>query len=67
MGRMLAQTYRLPDYILVDFVVTLTLNFQVQIRNLLYLSQKWSDFFSIQILYCINNLQSQEDGAIMTE
>ena len=21
----------------------------------------------IQILYCINNLQSQEDGAIMTE
>ena len=21
----------------------------------------------VQILYCINNLQSQEDGAIMTE
>ena len=40
LARLLALTYRLTDLIL---VVTLTLNFQGQISNWLYLSQKWSD------------------------
>ena len=39
LAQLLALTYRLTDYI---FVVTLTLNFQGQILNCLYLCQKWS-------------------------
>ena len=40
LAQLFVLTYRLPDYI---FVMTLTLNFQGQIWNLLYLRQKWSD------------------------
>ena len=43
LARVLALTYRLTDYILAIFVVTLTLNFQGQISNWLNLSQKWFD------------------------
>ena len=49
LAQLLALTYRLHDSIWLIFVVILTLNFQGQIWNLLYLNQKWCDCHETKI------------------